>query len=174
MTEAIHQEEEVQERPFQLRLLLRLLTYLRPYKGRVAAALALILLSAIAGQLGPRLTQIAVDEHILKGDLEGLYRIILIFFGSIAVQYLAQYGQTMVTELTGQYAMRDLRRQIFVHLQRLPMRYFDRTPVGRIMTRTTNDVDASTSSSRTGWCRSFWTCSPWWSSWPSWPTWTWN
>jgi len=142
VSENIQQEEEVQERPFDKRLLLRLLVYLRPYKGRVAAALALILVSAISGQLGPSLTQIAVDEHLLKGDLEGLRWIILLFFGSLALQYLAQYGQTMVTELTGQYAMRDLRRQIFVHLQHLPMRYFDRTPVGRIMTRTTNDVEA--------------------------------
>jgi ATP-binding cassette subfamily B protein len=142
VSETAQQEEEVQERPFDKRLLLRLLVYLRPYKARVAAALTLILVSAIAGQLGPRLTQIAVDEHILKGDLEGLNWIILLFFGSLALQYLAQCGQTLVTELTGQYAMRDLRRQIFAHLQRLPMRYFDRTPVGRIMTRTTNDVEA--------------------------------
>ena len=101
MSETLQTEEEVQERPFDRRLLLRLLVYLRPYKARVTAALALILVSAISGQLGPRLTQIAVDEHILKGDLAGLNWIILLFFGSVALQYLAQYGQTMVTELTG-------------------------------------------------------------------------
>ena len=95
MSENIHQEEEVQERPFDKWLLLRLLVYLRPYKGRVAVAMVLILVSAISGQLGPRLTQIAVDEHLLKGDLAGLNWIILLFFGSLALQYLAQGGQTL-------------------------------------------------------------------------------
>ncbi|MBQ39619.1 MAG: ABC transporter ATP-binding protein [Candidatus Latescibacteria bacterium] len=135
-------EEEVQERPFNLRLVLRLVAYLGPYKLRVVAALSLILLTAISSQLGPRLTQIGVDEHILEGDLHGLHVIIAFYFASLVVQYLAQYGQTRVTELMGQHVMRDLRRQIFVHLQRLPMRYFDRTPIGRTMTRTTNDVEA--------------------------------
>jgi ATP-binding cassette, subfamily B, multidrug efflux pump len=135
-------EEEVEERPFNLRLAVRLIVYLVPYKGRVSAALALILLTAASSQLGPRLTQIGVDEHILKGDLDGLYALIGLYFASLVVQYLAQYGQTRVTELTGQYVMRDMRRQVFVHLQRLPMRYFDRTPIGRTMTRTTNDVEA--------------------------------
>ena len=135
-------EEEVQERPFNLRLALRLIGYLVPYKARVAAALALILLTAVSSQLGPRLTQIGVDEHIMKGDLEGLYGLIGLYFASLVIQYLAQYGQTRVTELTGQYVMRDMRREVFVHLQRLPMRYFDRTPIGRTMTRTTNDVEA--------------------------------
>lgn len=136
------EEEEVEERPFQLGLTLRLVRYLHPYKGRVGISLILILISAVASQVGPRLTQIGVDDHIMAGDLEGLYGLIAIYFLSIAVQYVAQYAQTRVTEMTGQYVMKDLRRQIFVHLQRLPLRYFDRTPVGRTMTRTTNDVDA--------------------------------
>ncbi len=135
-------EEEVQERPFNLRLAIRLIRYLGPYKLRVAAALTLILVTAVSSQLGPWLTKIGVDNHILKGDLEGLYGVIGLYFGSLVVQYLAQYGQTRVTELSGQYVMRDMRKQIFEHLQRLPMRYFDRTPIGRTMTRTTNDVEA--------------------------------
>ena len=142
MSPELHQEEEIQERPFNLRLTLRLLAYLKAYKHRVLVALGLIALSAASSQIGPRLTQIAVDDYILPGNLEGLKWILLLFFASIAVQYLSQYGQTMVTGATGQHVMRDLRRQIFVHLQRLPMRYFDRTPVGRLMTRTTNDVEA--------------------------------
>ncbi len=142
MTADPSQEEEIQESPFQFRLTLRLVSYLGAYKGRVAIAFAFILVAAVSSQIGPRLTQIGVDDYILKGDLAGLHWIILAFFASIVVQYIAQYGQTMVTEMTGQYVMRDMRRQIFVHLQRLPMRYFDRTPVGRTMTRTTNDVDA--------------------------------
>ena len=138
----LSQEEEIQERPFNLGLVLRLFAYLRHYKRRVAASLALILVTAVSSQVGPRLTQIGVDDYILQGDLQGLYGIIGIYFASLAVQYVAQYGQTRVTEMTGQYVMRDMRRQIFVHLQRLPLRYFDRTPIGRTMTRTTNDVEA--------------------------------
>lgn len=138
----INQEEEIQESPFQLRLTIRLVSYLGAYKGRVAFAFALILVAAVSSQIGPRLTQIGVDDYIVKGDLAGLHWIIFAFFASIVVQYIAQYGQTLVTEMTGQYVMRDMRRQIFVHLQRLPISYFDRTPVGRTMTRTTNDVES--------------------------------
>ena len=138
----LNQEEEIQKRPFNLGLLLRLLAYLRRYKPRVVIALALMLAHAGASQISPYLTQIAVDDHILKGDPEGLKWIMLVFVASIVVQYITQYGRTTVAEVTGQYVMRDMRRQIFVHLQRLPLRYFDRTPVGRIMTRTTNDVEA--------------------------------
>ena len=138
----IHQEEEIQERPFNLKLTLRLVSYLKPYKGRVYLAFLLILIAAITSQIGPWLTQKAVDDYILPGNWDGLQWILIIFFASVAVQYVAQYSQTLVTEMTGQYVMRDMRRQLFSYLQRLPMRYFDRTPVGRIMTRTTNDVDA--------------------------------
>ena len=142
MNTELNQEEELQYRAFEPRLMWRLLLYMKPYLGRVCAALLLIVAAAATSQVGPRLTQVAIDEHIIAGDLDGLTWIVALFFGSIVLQYLAQYGQTIVTEVTGQLVMRDLRRQIFAHLQRLPMRYFDRTPIGRIMTRTTNDVEA--------------------------------
>ena len=135
-------EEEIQERPFDLRLAVRLVACLAPYKRRVAAALILIVAAAASSQLGPWLTQIGIDDYIRQGDLGGLHTLVVLYFGSLAVQYAAQYGQTRVTEMTGQLVMRDLRHRIFAHLQRLPMRYFDRTPIGRTMTRTTNDVEA--------------------------------
>lgn len=142
MSTELNREEELQYRAFEPKLMWRLLLYMKPYLGRVCAALLLIVAAAATSQVGPRLTQVAIDEHIIAGDLDGLTWIVALFFGSIALHYLAQYGQTIVTEVTGQLVMRDLRRQIFAHLQRLPMRYFDRTPIGRIMTRTTNDVEA--------------------------------
>jgi ATP-binding cassette subfamily B multidrug efflux pump len=138
----LNQEGELQYRAFEPRLMWRLLVYMKPYLGRVCAALLLIVVAAAASQVGPRLTQVAIDDHVIAGDLDGLTWIIALFFGSIVLQYCVQYGQTIVTEVTGQLVMRDLRRQIFAHLQRLPLRYFDRTPIGRIMTRTTNDVEA--------------------------------
>ena len=142
MTVALNQEEELQYRAFEPRLMWRLLTYMKPYFWRVGGALVFIIAAAAASQAGPRLTQVAIDDHILVGDLDGLTWIVVLFFATIGLHYAAQYGQTVVTEVTGQLVMRDLRRQIFAHLQRLPLRYFDRTPIGRIMTRTTNDVEA--------------------------------
>ena len=138
----LHQEEELQERPFNPRLTWRLLTCLKGYELRVLTALGLIAVTAAAAQIGPRLTQIAVDRYILPGDVIGLRWVLLAFFASVAVQYLAQFGQTTVTESTGQRVMRDMRQRVFVHLQRLPLRFYDRTPVGRLMTRATNDIEA--------------------------------
>ncbi|MBS14701.1 MAG: antibiotic ABC transporter ATP-binding protein [Gemmatimonadetes bacterium] len=135
-------EEEVQERPFDARLMIRLLTYLKPYKQWVAVAFVLILITSVTRQAGPFLTQIAVDDHILVGDYAGLHRLVLIFAGLLVIQFSANYLQNYITQMTGQWAMFDVRRHIFSHLQRLPLSYFDRTPIGRLMTRNTNDVDA--------------------------------
>ncbi len=142
MSELLNKEEEIQHRPFNPRLLGKLLTYLRPHKRRVALAFLTIAFSAFSSQVGPWLTQIAVDDYIADGDYAGLKWVIAAFFASIAVQYVSQYAQTLVTEIMGQHVMLDMRRDIFAHLQKLPLRYFDRTPLGRIMTRTTNDVEA--------------------------------
>ena len=142
MSAEINKEEEVQERPFNLGLTLQLLGYLKPHKGQVVLAFSTIVVAAVSSQVGPWLTQIAVDDHIANGDWDGLKWIIAAFFLSVAVQYVAQYAQTLVTGMMGQRVMYDMRRDIFAHLQRLPLRYFDRTPLGRIMTRASNDVDA--------------------------------
>ena len=141
MNELLNKEEEIQHRPFNPQLLGKLLTYLQPHKRRVALAFLTIAFSAFSSQVGPFLTQKAVDNHIAQGDYAGLKWIIAAFFASILVQYVSQYAQTLVTEIMGQHIMLDIRRDIFAHLQKLPLRYFDRTPLGRIMTRTTNDVE---------------------------------
>ena len=138
----LNKEEEVQQRPFHLGLTLQLLSYLKPHRNRVILAFFTIVLAAVSSQAGPWLTQVAVDEHIVNGDWQGLKWMIVAFFVSVGVQYVAQYAQTMVTGMMGQHVMYDMRRDIFAHLQRLPLSYFDRTPLGRIMTRSTNDVDA--------------------------------
>ena len=142
MSSELNREEEVQERPFNLGLTFKLLSYLKPHRGRVTLAFITIGLAALSGQIGPWLTKVAVDDHIVDGDWQGLQWIIAAFFASIVVQYGTQYAQTLITGMIGQHVMYDIRRDVFAHLQRLPLRYFDRTPVGRIMTRATNDVDA--------------------------------
>ncbi len=138
---AVH-EEEVTEKPFELKLMLRLLAYLKPYARWVILAFALILITSAARQAGPYLTKIAVDDYILKGDWAGLNRIVFVFIGLLLLQFIANYFQNLVTQITGQWAMYDVRHEIFAHLQRLPLKFFDRTPIGRLMTRNTNDVDA--------------------------------
>ncbi|MDE3258973.1 MAG: ABC transporter ATP-binding protein [Gemmatimonadota bacterium] len=135
-------EEEITRKPFDARLMWRLLEYLRPYRVWVIVAFLLILLTSAARQAGPYLSKIAVDDHILPGDLAGLNRIVLVFVGLLVFQFLADVAQRMVTQMVGQWVMYDIRKAIFTHLQRLPIRFFDRTPIGRLMTRNTNDVDA--------------------------------
>ncbi len=135
-------EEEITRKPFDARLMWRLLGYLRPYRVWVIVAFVLILLTSAARQAGPYLSKIAVDDHILPGDLAGLNRIVLVFVGLLVFQFLADVAQRMVTQMVGQWVMYDIRKEIFAHLQRLPIRFFDRTPIGRLMTRNTNDVDA--------------------------------
>ena len=135
-------EEEITRKPFDARLMWRLLGYLRPYRVWVIVAFLLILLTSAARQAGPYLSKIAVDDHILPGDLAGLNRIVLVFVGLLVFQFLADVAQRMVTQMVGQWVMYDIRKAIFAHLQRLPIRFFDRTPIGRLMTRNTNDVDA--------------------------------
>ena len=135
-------EEEVVEKPFDPRLMARLLGYMKPYGKWVVLAFALILVSSLVRQAGPYLTKIAIDDHIMIGDFAGLDRIALLFAGLLVVQFSVGYIQNFITRMVGQWAMSDLRLQIFSHLQRLPLRFFDRTPIGRLMTRNTNDVDA--------------------------------
>ena len=92
MTVALNQEEELQYRAFEPRLMWRLLTYMKPYFWRVGGALVFIIAAAAASQAGPRLTQVAIDDHILVGDLDGLTWIVVLFFATIGLHYAAQYG----------------------------------------------------------------------------------
>jgi len=136
------EEEELGKRGFDPRLMARLLGYLRPYWNWVLLTFALIFVASTVRQAGPYLTKIAVDDYIVPGDPEGLGDIILLFLGLLVLQFLIGYGQSWATSMVGQWAMRDVRQQLFAHLQRLPLRFFDRTPLGRLMARNTSDVDA--------------------------------
>ena len=120
----------------------RLFAYIRPFKGLIAGAVALTAGGAMLGPLRPWLTKIAIDEHISRGDHQGLAVISLIMLVVVILDGLKQYQATWLTGLIGQKAVFNLRMDIFRHLQRLPIRYFDRNPVGRLITRTTNDVEA--------------------------------
>tara|TARA_B100000902_G_scaffold398090_1_gene463752 strand:- start:2138 stop:3937 length:1800 start_codon:yes stop_codon:yes gene_type:complete len=142
MSKDLNTEEEIQHRSFNGRLLIKLLSYLRPHKRRVVLSFITIAFAAFFSQIGPWLTQIAVDDYIGTGNYEGLKWIVAAFFMCIIAQYITQYAQTLITETMGQHVMLDMRRDIFAHLQKLPLNYFDHTPLGRIMTRCSNDVEA--------------------------------
>jgi ATP-binding cassette subfamily B protein len=102
----------------------------------------MIILAAILETVGPYLTQIAVDKYIIPGDYNGLVKIITIYIGVLVGSFLIRYLQILLTQYVGQKIIYDLRNQIFSHLQRLHQQYFDKNPVGRLMTRVTSDVEA--------------------------------
>jgi len=136
-----YHEEEVLGKAYDSRLARRLLSYLRPYWLIVTISVFLLLLIAGLQLVGPLLTEIAIDEHIRNGDVDGLNRIALIFLSVLVLQFFLSFAQTYLMNWTGQRIMHDLRLQIFSHIQTLHVGYFDKNPVGRIITRITSDVD---------------------------------
>jgi ATP-binding cassette subfamily B protein len=138
---AAHAEEEADSRAYDPHLLRRLLRYLSPYRGRVAAALVLLVVESTTQLAGPWLTKIALDQAIPARDGGFLLLLTAAYALSLLVGFVCEYGQTLLTTWLGQRVMFDLRTEIFGHLQRLSLRYFDRNPVGRLMTRVTNDVE---------------------------------
>ena len=120
----------------------RLLKYIKPYRNLVVIAVALTIAGSFLGPLRPYLTKIAIDDHIAHGDLHGLGVISALLAGAIVLDGVKQYITTWMTQIIGQKAVLDIRMDIFSHLQKLPTRFYDRNPVGRLITRTTGDVEA--------------------------------
>ncbi len=119
----------------------RLLRYVRPYRWRVAGAVAVLIAGSSLELVGPWLTKIAIDNAIPAGDATLLGWLAVAFVVSLALAFALSYAQTLLTTWLGQRIMYDLRRETFGHLQRLGLSFFDRNPVGRLMTRVTNDVE---------------------------------
>ena len=152
---AIH-EEEVLGKAYDSRLMKRLLTYLRPYRLQVVVALIAIILKAGADVLGPYLTKVAIDKYLANRTeahslldrflssqpLVGIAQIAAMYLGLLLLSFLFEFTQTYIMQWAGQKVMFDLRAQIFRHLQRLHIAFFDQNPVGRLVTRVTSDVDA--------------------------------
>jgi len=150
------QEEEILGKAYDSRLMARLLKYLRPYRWQVAIALVSIVLKSFADVLGPYLTKVAIDRYLApaKGTSSGVWswlsprpitgiaQIAAIYVGLLVFSFLLEFLQTYYMQWAGQKVMFDLRRQIFRHLQRLHVAFFDKNPVGRLVTRVTTDVDA--------------------------------
>src|SRR5580700_7961430 len=150
------QEEEVLGKAYDSRLMKRLLVYLRPYKWQVGIALGSIVLKAGADVLGPYLTKVAIDRYLVKvpgshspfdwflsnQPLVGIAQVAGLYVGALVVSFLLEFLQTYFMQWTGQMAMFDLRAQIFRLLQRMHIGFYDKNPVGRLVTRVTTDVDA--------------------------------
>jgi ATP-binding cassette, subfamily B, multidrug efflux pump len=134
-------EEEALAKAYDASLMRRLLQYLRPYRARVVLAVLTLLAIAVLELAGPLLTRLALDRAIPEGDAGLLAALVAAFAGALVASFLLEYLQTVLTTWIGQRVMYDLRNEVFTHLQRLSVRYFDRNPVGRLMTRVTNDVE---------------------------------
>jgi ATP-binding cassette, subfamily B, multidrug efflux pump len=135
-------EEQVLGKAYDAKLMRRLLAYIRPYRGSASLALFYIITGSALSVLPPYLTKIAIDRYIRNRDFEGMSLIAGLYLLTLAATFAFSYGQTWVMNLMGQKIMYDLRMQIFRHLQRLDVSFFDKNPVGRLMTRVTTDVDA--------------------------------
>lgn len=133
---------EPRARIYDARLLRRILAFLRPYQGWVALAFVLVIASAYLGPKQIQLVQVAIDEHIVAGDRAGLLRIVGWLVAVLVGQGLTVFAGSYLTQWIGQHALYDLRTAVFAHLQRQPLAYFDRTPLGRLLTRTTSDIEA--------------------------------
>jgi ATP-binding cassette subfamily B protein len=150
------QEEEVLGKAYDSRLMRRLLTYLRPYRWQVTIAIVSIIVKSFCDVLGPYLVKVAVDRYLApaKGatsalwnwlsprPLHGIAQISVIYFILLGLTFVFEFLQTYYMQWTGQKVMFDLRSQIFRHLQRMHVAFYDKNPVGRLVTRVTTDVDA--------------------------------
>ena len=134
-------EEEVLGKAYDGRLMRRLLGYLRPYRWQAGLALAAIIMNSVLQLAPPFLMKRAIDQHIAVGRLEGIGLIAAQYLGVLLASFGLEYLQTWLMQMTGQRIMYDLRMQIYARLQRLDLRFYDRNPVGRLMTRVTSDVD---------------------------------
>ena len=133
--------DEVLGKAYDARLMWRLLGYLRPHMKMVAFALCAIVGYSVLQLAQPYLTKLAIDDHIRTGTLEGLDDIALVFVVVLVGSFVFEYLQTYTMQLMGQRIMFDLRLEIYRHLQRLDLRFYDKSPVGRLMTRVTTDVE---------------------------------
>lgn len=139
--EQLHEEEPI-GKTYDFKVARRLFSYLKPYKGTVLIALLLTLLTNTLISLQPRFTQWAVDDYIVPKNTEGIFLFAFLFFLVFLFRFLFSYIQEVLLNTVGQRVMYDLRKEIFAKLQRQDVSYYDKNPVGRIITRLTGDVDA--------------------------------
>jgi ATP-binding cassette subfamily B protein len=136
------QDDDILGKAYDARLMRRLIGYLRPYRRQVVFAVLAIIARSAVELAPPYLTKVVLDDYIPSGDLSGLWFIVAAYVAILVSSFALEFVQTWTMQITGQRIMFDLRMQIFGHLQRLDVKFYDRNPVGRLMTRVTTDVDA--------------------------------
>jgi ATP-binding cassette, subfamily B, multidrug efflux pump len=134
-------EEEVLGKAYDARLMRRLLAYLRPYRLQATLALVAIIAASVLQLAQPYLMKLVIDRYIPASDFAGINRVALLYLAIIAAAFVLEFTQTWLLQLTGQRIMFDMRMEIYRHLQRIDLKFYDRNPVGRLMTRVTTDVD---------------------------------
>ncbi|NOT47966.1 MAG: ABC transporter ATP-binding protein, partial [Acidobacteria bacterium] len=139
--EKYHEEEKI-GKTYDFRVVKRLVGYLRPYWKLVAVALSLTLFTNVLVSLQPYFTKVAVDDFITPKRTDGIWLFAFAFFGLFLFRFVFSYIQEILLNMVGQRVMFDLRTEIFTKLQRQEVAYYDKYPVGRIITRLTSDVDA--------------------------------
>ena len=135
-------DEEILGKAYDSKLMKRLLGYVKPYSKYVVLAILMNIVVAALGPLRPYLTKIAIDDYIVNSNYDGLIYISILLFGTLIFQAVVQYFLTYFTQLMGQKIIYDLRVKLFAHIQKLALKYFDKTPIGRLVTRVTNDVES--------------------------------
>jgi ATP-binding cassette subfamily B multidrug efflux pump len=135
------QEEEILGKAYDGKLMRRLLTYLRPYRRHVVLAILLSIVVSAMEAIRPYFVAIAVDKNIAQKDGHGLLITTIEFFSLLVVRAVMQYLNTYLTQWIGQRTIFDLRMEVFEHLQKLGLKFYDRNPIGRLITRVTNDIE---------------------------------
>ena len=131
-----------QGKGFDRRILRRIVGYLMPYKYWVILAFALVMVAAFLGPLRPYLVQIAIDDYIVPNQLDGMYVVIILLIGAAVLESVLGFVNSYFTQWIGQSAIYDVRVRVYRHIQRQSLSFFDRTPIGRLITRTTSDVES--------------------------------
>ena len=135
-------DDEALGKAYDARLMRRLLGFMRPHRVAIGWTVVAIIGLSVLQLAPPYLTKVAIDAHITTGELDGLDTLAFLFLGVLGLSYVLEYVQTYTLQVTGQRIIFDLRMRIQEHLQRLDVAFYDRNPVGRLMTRVTTDVDA--------------------------------
>lgn len=142
MSTAGHHEEEVLGKAYDARLVQRMVGHVAPQSRLIAGSVLLMFVVMGAQLVQPYLIKLLIDNHILKGEARGVALLALAYLAALAVELLARYGQLYSMELTGQNVILHLRDRVFRHLLSLDSAFFDRYPVGRLMTRVTTDIES--------------------------------
>ena len=135
-------QEDTRAKGFDSHLFRRIVSYLKPYKGWVVLALVLVVGTALLGPLRPKLIGEGIDSYIVTGDLDGLGKLILVLFGVLMLEGFLAFAGGYLTQWIGQNAILDMRTRVFDHIVKQPLRFFDGQPIGRLITRTTSDVES--------------------------------